>query len=505
MAEQVYIFDTTLRDGEQSPGASMTTDEKIRMALQLERLGVDVIEAGFPIASPGEFESVQKIASSLKNVTVAGLARANKADIDAAWNAIKVAAHPRLHIFIATSDIHLKYKLKRTREQVLEDAVGAVKHALQFTGDVEFSAEDATRSDIDYLCQIVKAVIEAGASVVNLPDTVGYSIPAEIGALFRKIRENVPNIDRVILSTHCHNDLGMAVANSLAAVRFGARQVECTVNGIGERAGNASLEEIVMAIRTREDQLPFHTNISSREIYKTSKLLGTLTGLAIPRNKPIVGKNAFAHESGVHQDGVIKSALTYEIMTPDSVGVPQSSIVLGKHSGKHGLRARCEAIGFKLGEDELKEVYNKFIDLADKKKEVTDEDLVAIVEDVLDLVEQVYQLEYLQTTSGSNTKATATVQLKSNSNSVLDSNVGDGPVDATYKTIERITGITGRLLEYSINAVTIGKDAMGEAFVKVRFQDDTVAGHGLSTDVIEASAKAYLNALNKWLSLGKRK
>jgi 2-isopropylmalate synthase len=506
MTEQVYIFDTTLRDGEQSPGASMTLDEKIRMALQLEMLGVDIIEAGFPVASRGEFESVQKIASTVKNAVVAGLARANQADIDTAWNAIKGAARPRIHLFIATSDIHLKHKLRRTREQVLEDAVAAVKHARRLTEDVEFSAEDATRSDIDYLAQVVRAVIEAGASVVNLPDTVGYSIPAEIGAMFRVIREKTPEVEKVILSTHCHNDLGMAVANSLAAVRFGARQVECTVNGIGERAGNAALEEVVMAIRTREDQLPFHTGINSQEIYKTSKLLSTMTGLVIPRNKPVVGKNAFAHESGVHQDGVIKQTLTYEIMTPESIGVPKSSIVLGKHSGKHGLLARCEAIGFRLNEEELKKVYERFIDLADKKKEVTDEDLSAIIEDALDLIEEVYKLEYLQTTSGNQTKATATVQLRKNGEPILDSNVGDGPVDATYKTIERITGISGRLLEYSINAVTIGKDAMGQAFVKVRFeeQEEAVVGQGLSTDIIEASAKAYLNALNKWLSMNKK-
>jgi len=504
MGEQVYIFDTTLRDGEQSPGAAMTVDEKVRMAIQLERLGIDVIEAGFPIASKGELASVRKIADAVKKATVAGLARTGKADIDAAWEAIKTAARPRIHVFIATSDIHLKHKLRKTREQVLDDAVGAVKYARQYTDDVEFSCEDATRSDVDYLCQILRAVIDSGATVVNVPDTVGYSIPAEIGALFRKIRENVPSIDRAVVSTHCHNDLGMAVANSLAAVRFGARQVECTINGIGERAGNAALEEIVMALRTREDKLPFYTGINSQEIYRTSRLLSTLTGLSIPRNKPIVGKNAFAHESGVHQDGVIKQALTYEIMAPESVGVPKSSIVLGKHSGKHGLSARCEAIGFTLNDEQLKEVYNKFIDLADKKKEVTDEDLSAIVEDVLGLIEEVYVLEYLQTTSGSNTKATATVQLRTNGDAVLDSAVGDGPVDAAYKTIERITGISGKLLEYSINAVTIGKDAMGEAFVKVQFQEDSVTGHGLSTDIIEASVKAFLNALNKWLSLNNR-
>jgi 2-isopropylmalate synthase len=505
MAEQVYIFDTTLRDGEQSPGASMTVDEKIKMAVQLERLGVDVIEAGFPIASAGESDSVRKVAAAVKNVTIAGLARANRADIDAAWNAIKDAASPRIHLFIATSDIHLKYKLKKTREQVLEDAVAAVKYARQYTSDIEFSAEDATRSDIGYLCEVTRAVIAAGASVVNLPDTVGYAVPTEIAAMFDKVRESVPEAEGVILSVHCHNDLGMAVANSLAAVQAGARQVEGTINGIGERAGNGAIEEIVMAIRTREDQLPYYTGVNAQEIYRTSKLLSTVTSLRIPRNKPIVGKNAFAHESGVHQDGVIKEALTYEIMTPESVGVPRSSIVLGRHSGRAGLRARCEELGFTLTDDEVKQVYERFIDVADRKKEITDEDLVAIVEDTLDLVEQFYDLEYLQTTSGSNTKATATVQLRFEGRSVLDSNVGDGPVDATYKTIERITGISGRLLEYSLNAVTIGKDAMGEALVKVRFQDDVVAGHGLSTDIVESSARAFLNALNKWVAARNKK
>jgi 2-isopropylmalate synthase len=506
MADQVYIFDTTLRDGEQSPGASMTLNEKIRMAVQLEKLGVDVIEAGFPIASKGEFESVQKIAGALKNVSVAGLARTNKEDIDAVWNSIKDAADPRIHIFIATSDIHLKHKLKKTREEIVDKAVEAVKYARQFTSNVEFSAEDATRSNLDYLCAITRAVIEAGAAVVNLPDTVGYSTPSEITKMFTKVREDVPESEGIILSTHCHNDLGMAVANSLAAIRAGARQVEGTVNGIGERAGNVALEEIVMAIRTREDQLPFYTSIESKEIFRTSTMLATLTGLGIPRNKPIVGKNAFAHESGVHQDGVIKEVLTYEIMTPESVGVSKSSIVLGKHSGRAGLSARCEALGFELSEDELNKVYDRFIDLADKKKEITDEDLVALVEDVLDLVEEVYRLEYLQTTSGNKTEATATMRLRRNdSESILDSNVGDGPVDASYKTIERITGISGRLLEYSVNAVTIGKDAMGEALVKVKFEDDVVGGHGLSTDVVEASAKAYLNALNRWLSIRNRR
>ena len=506
MADQVYIFDTTLRDGEQSPGAGMTLDEKIRMAIQLEKLGVDVIEAGFPIASKGEFESVQKIAGAIKNISVAGLARTNRPDIDAVWNSIKDGANPRIHIFIATSDIHLKHKLKMTREEALNRAAEAVKYASGFTSNVEFSAEDATRSDTDYLCEVTRAVIEAGAAVVNLPDTVGYSTPSEITAMFTKIREQVPESGGIILSAHCHNDLGMAVANSLAAISAGVRQIEGTINGIGERAGNVALEEIVMAMRTREDQLPFYTSIESREIYRTSTMLSAVTGLSIPRNKPIVGKNAFAHESGVHQDGVIKETLTYEIMTPESVGVSKSSIVLGKHSGRAGLRARCEALGFDLPEDEIKRVYESFIDLADKKKEVTDEDLAALVEDVLNLVEEVYRLEYLQTTSGNKTEATATVRLARNGGeSILDSNVGDGPVDAAYKAIERITGYSGTLLEYSVNAVTIGKDSMGEALVKVKFEDNIVGGRGLSTDVVEASAKAYLNALNRWFSINKRR
>ena len=506
MADQVYIFDTTLRDGEQSPGAGMTLDEKIRMAIQLEKLGVDIIEAGFPIASKGEFESVQKIAGAVKNVSVAGLARTNKPDIDAVWNSIKDGANPRIHIFIATSDIHLKRKLNMTREEALGRAAEAVKYARGFTSNVEFSAEDATRSDTDYLCEVTRAVIEAGASVVNLPDTVGYSTPSEITAMFTKILKQVPESEGIILSTHCHNDLGMAAANSLAAIGAGARQIEGTINGIGERAGNVALEEIVMAMRTREDQLPFYTSIESREIYRTSSMLSAVTGLSIPRNKPIVGKNAFAHESGVHQDGMLKDTLTYEIMTPESVGVSKSSIVLGKHSGRAGLRARCEALGFDLSKDEIKRVYDSFIDLADKKKEVVDEDLVALVEDVLDLVEEVYKLEYLQTTSGNKTVATATMRLtRSDGESILDSNVGDGPVDAAYKAIERITGYSGTLLEYSVNAVTVGKDSMGEALVKVKFEDDIVGGRGLSTDVVEASAKAYLNALNRWLSINKKK
>jgi len=498
MGDQVYIFDTTLRDGEQSPGASMSIDEKIRMALQLEKLGVNIIEAGFPRATSGELESVRKIAIAIKTATVAGLARANKQDIDAVWQAIKDAVDPRIHIFIATSDIHLQYKLRKTREEVVADAVEAVKYAKAFTSNVEFSAEDASRSDRDFLCQITRAVISAGATVVNLPDTVGYATPKDITALFAKIYDDVPEAYDIVMSTHCHNDLGMAVANSLAAIKAGVRQIEGTVNGIGERAGNVAIEEVVMAINTRQDEYPYETTIKSQEIFRTSKLLSKLTGLHTSRNKPIVGKNAFAHESGVHQDGMIKSALTYEIMTPESVGVNQSSIVLGKHSGRSGLLSRCELLGFELTSEELDKVYEKFTDLADKKKEVLDADLIALVEDTLDLVEETYQLEYLHTTSGNTTKATATIKLRFDDKTVLDSNVGDGPIDAAYQTIERITGISGKLLEWDMTSVTVGKDAMGEAQITVQFGDKVVPGHGLSTNIIEASVMAYLKALNRY-------
>jgi len=498
MGERIYIFDTTLRDGEQSPGASMNIDEKIRMALQLEKLGVDIIEAGFPVASEGELESVKEVSKVITRATVAGLSRTPKADIDRAWQGVQYAAKPRIHTFIATSDIHLEYKLRKTRDQALKEAVEAVQHALSYTPDVEFSAEDATRSDWDYLCAVVEAVIEAGAKVVNIPDTVGYTIPAEYGRLLDTLRKNVSNLDRVILSAHCHDDLGLAVANSLTAIQHGVRQVECTINGIGERAGNASLEEIVMAIKVRDDQLPFYTHINTEELYRSSRLLSSLTGLQVPANKAIVGKNAFAHEAGIHQHGVIAKALTYEIMTPESVGRPASSLVMGKHSGRHGLRKRYQELGYQLSDDQLNEVYGRFTALADKKKEVFDEDLLAILSEESRSVEEAVKLDYFQTVSGDHTVPTATVKLRVGERTVLDSATGDGPIDALFNTISRITDTQGKLLDYSVQSVTQGKDAIGEVFVKVNFDGLTVIGRASSTDIIEASAKAYINALNKY-------
>jgi len=495
MEDRIVIFDTTLRDGEQSPGCSMNVKEKIKIAKQLERLKVDVIEAGFPIASEGEVEAVKEIAKQVEGCSVAALARTKKIDIDRAWEALQHAKKPRIHTFIATSDIHLKYKLKKSRAEVLKDAVGAVQYAKSLTDDVEFSAEDAARSDIDYLCQVLEAVIEAGATVVNIPDTVGYSIPSEFGNLIGTIMKKVSNINGVIVSVHCHNDLGLAVANSVAAVQNGARQVECTVNGIGERAGNASLEEFVMALHTRRDLLNLTTNVKTDEIFKTSRLLSSITGIFVQPNKAIVGKNAFAHEAGIHQDGIIKEPLTYEIMTPESVGIKERALIVGKHSGRHALRKRYETMGYQLSKEELERAYLLFKNLADKKKTVFDEDLIALLRDESSEVPETFSLEYIQTISGP--VPTATVKLTQKGESIIDSATGDGPVDAAYKAIDRITKIPGTLLDYSISSVSRGKDAIGEVFVRVVFGGGFVVGKAASTDVIEASVKAYLNALNK--------
>jgi len=505
MTDRVYIFDTTLRDGEQSPGCSMNFNEKIRMARQLERLQVDVIEAGFPIASEGDFESVKEIAKQIRTCTIAALSRANKGDIDRAWEALKYAAKPRIHTFIATSDIHLKYKLKKSREEVLDAAVKAVRLAKSYCDDVEFSCEDASRSDIDYLCQIVEAVIAEGATVINIPDTVGYAIPNEYGAIIKALIERVPNISRVVLSAHCHNDLGMAVANSLAAVMNGARQIECTVNGIGERAGNASLEEIVMAIRTRSEVLKVHTNVNTEEIYKSSKLLVSLTGMHIQRNKAIVGDNAFAHEAGIHQDGMLKNSLTYEIMTPQSVGIKHSTLVLGKHSGRHALKQRYAELGYNLTAEELERTYAIFTKLADEKKQIFDDDLIAILQDEPSNLDETYKLETFQVTSGLNLVPTATVGLKKGNEFYQDSATGDGPVDAAYRAIERITGISAELLDYSIKSVAWGRDAIGEVFVKIAIDGYVFNGRSASTDVITGSVKAYLNAINHAVSARYRK
>jgi 2-isopropylmalate synthase len=499
MKDHICIFDTTLRDGEQSPGASMNLEEKIKMAKQLERLNVDVLEAGFPIASDGDFEAVREISRQVRRVSIAALARATRLDIDRAWEAIRSAAKPRIHTFIATSDIHLQYKLKKSRAEVLEQAREAVAYARSLCSDVEFSAEDAGRSDVDYLCQVIEAAIDAGATVVNIPDTVGYCLPSEFGARIRAICEKVSNIDKAVVSVHCHNDLGLAVANSLAGVENGARQVECTINGIGERAGNASLEEIAMAIRVRGDMLNYDTGIHTEEIYRASRLLSNLTGMPVQANKAIVGKNAFAHEAGIHQDGVLKNAVTYEIMTPQSVGIPANNIVLGKHSGRHALERRYQDLGYRLTKSELEKAYLLFTKLADRKKQIYDEDLLVIVHDGIRIIPEAFHLKYIQTTGGNQTISTATIKLAREDNIYVDSATGDGPVDATYRAIDRITGLNGRLLDYSLQSVTRGQDAVGEAFVHVEFDGKNFTGRAASSDIMDASARAYLHALNKAL------
>ena len=497
MEEKIYIFDTTLRDGEQSPGASMNLEEKLKMARQLEALRVDVMEAGFPIASDGDFEAVCQIAKEIRTVVIAGLARATELDIRRAWEALQFAERPRIHTFIATSDIHLKYKLKRSRGQVLEQSAKAVRLARTLCEDVEFSAEDAGRSDLDYLCQIVEVAIGEGATTINIPDTVGYCVPDEFGNIFKVLREKVPSISKARLSSHCHNDLGLAVANSIAAIQNGARQIECTINGIGERAGNASLEEVVMALKVRRDRLGFVTGLLTEEIYKASHLLSNLTGIMVQPNKAIVGKNAFAHEAGIHQDGVLKEALTYEIMTPQSVGIPTNHIVLGKHSGRHGLSKRYETLGYDLTKEELDRAYMLFTKLADKKKSIYDEDLLAIIHDGIRIIPERYHLKYVHATGGNQVLATATVRLNRNEDSLVDTALGDGPVEATYRAIDRITGITGKLIDYSVHAVSKGKDAVGEVFVHVEFDGKSFSGKAASSDIIDASARAYLNAVNK--------
>ncbi len=495
--DQVYIFDTTLRDGEQSPGCSMNLDEKLRMARQLERLGVDVIEAGFPIASVGDFEAVKAVAGAVERPIVAGLCRAVEADIARAWDALKSARRPRLHTFLATSDIHLKYKLRKERPEVLKAVEAAVRYAKSLCTDVEFSCEDASRSDIGFLSEVVEAAIEAGAGVINLPDTVGYAMPSEYGAMFRQVRERVRGIDRAVLSAHCHNDLGLAVANSIAAIENGVRQLECTVNGIGERAGNAALEEIVMAIKTRGERMGMHTCVVSEEIVKSSRLLTSITGMIVQRNKAIVGANAFAHEAGIHQDGMLKSAITYEIMTPQSVGIKYSTLVLGKHSGRHALKQRFAELGYTLTAEELDRAYTSFCAIADQKKEVADEELVAILEDRVTSPEEYYHLEELHVSTGTRVRPTATVELRKGDVRSVDSATGDGPVDAAYRAIERITGISGKLTEYVLKSVSYGHDTIGEAFVRVDFDGVVFNGHAASTDVITGSVKAYLEALNR--------
>ncbi len=499
-ANRIIIFDTTLRDGEQSPGCSMNLNEKLKMAALLDDLGVDVIEAGFPIASPGDFEAVHEIAKIVKNATVCGLSRATKGDIEAAGNAIKPAKSKRIHTFISTSPLHMKYKLKMGSNAVIEAVHESVTLARGFTDDVEWSAEDASRTEDDFLCQCVETAINAGATVINIPDTVGYSIPEEYGRQIQMLMTRVPNIDRAIISTHCHNDLGLAVANSLAGVQNGARQVECTINGIGERAGNAALEEIVMAIRTRHDLLPYTNGIDTTKIIKTSRTLSTITGFSVQPNKAIVGANAFAHASGIHQDGMLKHAQTYEIMTPESVGLNESKLVLAKHSGRAAFKSKLKELGFDLGENAFQDAFTRFKSLADKKKEIFEDDLIALVEDEVIRENETVRFVSLQIVAGSKGPQTADLCLTINGQEHCAKVEGNGPVDAIFKAIrEIIPHPDARLQLYQVHAVTGGTDAQAEVTVRLSENGKTVNGQGADTDTLVASARAYIHALNKLL------
>jgi 2-isopropylmalate synthase len=499
---RVFIFDTTLRDGEQSPGASMNPEEKMRIARQLEKMGVDIIEAGFPVASDGDFASVRQIALEVRGCQIAALARASAADIDRAWEAVAGAANPRIHTFISSSDIHLNYQLRKTRAEVLKEAVAAVTHARGFTHNVEFSPMDATRSDRDYLCEMVEAVIAAGATTVNIPDTVGYAIPEEFGGLISLLFARVPNIRQAVVSVHCHNDLGLATANALAAVKNGARQVECTINGIGERAGNSAMEEVVMAIKTRKDLFGLTTGIKSEYIHQSSRLLTQITGIPVQPNKAIVGANAFAHESGIHQDGLIKEKITYEIMTPQSVGISDTHIVLGKHSGRHAIANRLKEMGYGMSNEEINRIFVRFKELADVKKEVFDEDLEAIVYEESSRHEEKYRFLYLNVVSGNAAVPTATMQMEIDGQMVQEAGFGVGPVDATFAAIRKITKTDYPLLKFAVNAITGGTDAQGEVTVQLKFDGRSAVGRGAHPDILVASAKAYINALNRleWLS-----
>jgi len=504
--QKIIIFDTTLRDGEQSPGASLSITEKLEIAQQLAKLGVDIIEAGFPVSSPTQFEATRIVAEQVIGPTIAGLARANEKDIESAGKAVTPAKKKRIHTFIATSPIHMKYKLKKTSDEVLKMAVKAVTCAKTFTDDVEFSPEDACRSEMSFLIEVLTAAIEAGATTLNIPDTVGYILPYEYGQIIAQLKEKVPGIDKCIISTHCHNDLGMAVANSLAGVRNGARQVECSVNGLGERAGNAALEEIVMAVHTRADffgkgtENELTTSVNTKEIHRTSQLVSRLTGFVVQPNKAIVGANAFAHEAGVHVDGVLKERSTYEIMTPETIGLSGSRMVLGRHTGRHGFTDRCKKLGYKLSKEELERAYQRFSQVADKKKEVFDEDVAAIIDDEVRVVEHTFELEYMRVLIETGESPTAIIKIKSKEGIKEAQAEGDGPVDAAYEAIRIATGYSPKLESYSIRAVTSGKEALGEATVKIRSDGRMFTGRGVSTDIIEASAKAYVDAINRMVS-----
>jgi 2-isopropylmalate synthase len=497
---RVYIFDTTLRDGEQSPGASMNLDEKIRIAAVLEEMGVDIIEAGFPIASNGDFEAVREIARRVKNSTVCGLARAGRGDIDRAWEALQHAARPRIHTFIATSPLHMKYKLQMEPEDVLKAVIGSVGHARNLCPDVEWSCEDGSRSEHDFLCRTVESAIKAGARTINVPDTVGYAVPEEFAALIRMLFDRVPNIDQAVISVHCHNDLGLAVANSLAAVGAGARQIECTVNGLGERAGNCSMEEVVMALKTRHDRMPFDTGIKTEHIMRASRLVSQITGFVVQPNKAIVGANAFAHESGIHQDGMLKHAGTYEIMTPESVGLVKSNLVMGKHSGRHAFKTKLQELGFELGDNALNDVFHRFKALADRKKDIFDEDLVALVDDTVQHEAERIKFIALQVVAGSKGPQTAELELEIDGVAKFARTEGNGPVDATFNAIRQLVPHTARLQLYQVHAVTAGTDAQAEVTVRLDEDGKTVNGQGADPDTLVASARAYIHALNKLLT-----
>jgi 2-isopropylmalate synthase len=497
---RVIIFDTTLRDGEQSPGASMNLEEKKRIAAVLEEMGVDVIEAGFPIASNGDFEAVREIARQVKTSSVAGLARASKKDIDRAWEALQGAARPRIHSFLSTSPLHMKFKLQMEPEAVHRAIIDSVTYARGLCEDVEWSAEDASRTEHDFLCRCVETAIKCGAGTINIPDTVGYAVPDEFAALIAMLFNRVPNIDKAIISVHCHNDLGLAVANSLAAIGAGARQVECTINGLGERAGNAALEEIVMALRTRQNVLPYKTGIHTEVITRASRLVSTVTGFPVQPNKAIVGANAFAHESGIHQDGMLKHAGTYEIMTPESVGLTRSTLVMGKHSGRHAFKSKLKELGFELGDNAVEEAFRRFKDLADKKKDVFDEDIMALVDDEVVRSNEHVRFVSLQVICGSKGPQQADLELEIDGVVKQTRALGDGPVDATFKAIRQLFPHDARLQLFQVNAVTAGTDAQAEVTVRLEENGKTVNGQGADTDTLVASCKAYLHALNKLLT-----
>ncbi len=493
----IKIFDTTLRDGEQSPGASMNTGEKLQVAKQLARLGVDIIEAGFAISSPGDFEAIKTIGGEVEGPVICSLARAKEEDIKRAWEALKDTPNRRIHTFHSTSDIHLEHQYRISRDEALKRSVDMVKLAKSYVDDVEFSPMDATRTDMDYLCEVVAAVIEAGALTVNIPDTVGYSIPSEFGAMIKELRDRTANINNAVIAVHCHNDLGLATSNSLAAILNGAGQIECTINGIGERAGNCSMEEAVMAIKTRRDFFKAETNIVTEEIMRSSRLVTTITGMSVQPNKAIVGANAFAHESGIHQDGLLKEKTTYEIITPESIGLRKTKLVLGKHSGRNAFRTRLGELGYTLNDDETNNAFARFKKLADQKKDIFDEDLETLATSEVTTVPEIYSLVSMNVSSGTDTKPSATLKINVNGKPVEQTADGDGPVDAIFKAITSITDTKSKLLKYEVKAITGGTDALGEVVCSLEEDDISVSGHGADTDIITASAKAYINALNK--------